>query len=188
VLCIFILTVLINAISYFTDEDDNTFKVGLWNIPEVATLVVWAILLRWKKNWQPVIPYLYALIYLIMLNLVFRDALNEEVFHSDPVWHVDTIYFLLTFLVLANYSTFLTTIIATPLIILIPFYFMLEVQSKNYVDWVTCKALTDSERQEFVSKNLNWVGQLVLVNVIHHYYVQKDLAISVIDKCIVERQ
>jgi hypothetical protein len=82
----FVLSVfsqIIYMLQDFTSEEDETMKNSFWAIPEWTSLIIWYTLNRFSKKLAPIVAYLYPLMWLLMINLSFRDKLNEKYFNKD---------------------------------------------------------------------------------------------------------
>lgn len=85
-----------------------------------------------------------------MLNLSFRDKIDDEYFLKDPNYHDDTIFFLIVVLIVTNYARFVTQMVLTPIVILVPTYLLYQAQADIWIDPFTgSKLKTSEEKQEF---------------------------------------
>lgn len=56
----------------------------------------------------------------------FRGQLHEDYFTVDPNFHDDTIFYSIMMLIVLNYAPFLTQLILTPIVIIVPYIFVLK--------------------------------------------------------------
>jgi len=66
-----------------SSDEDHSMKHAFYAIPELSTLILWAILNYFSKKMAPYVAFFYPIMWLVLLNLNFRDKLNEDYFIKD---------------------------------------------------------------------------------------------------------
>ena len=85
-----------------------------------------------------------------------------------------------------NYNSFFTTLLFTPVCFISSYYAQLVVQAKMWNDPYTLEKLEDHD--VFIGDEIFKMISLVLLLLAHHYLVQKNLVMIVIEKHMLARQ
>lgn len=148
---------------------------------------IWGII-KWRKPlYAPPVVFFYALAWCIFTNLSWRDQLPWFLLESDRTMDENSIFVTLLITHSLNYNNFLTSLFLMPPIILCSYYSQLVAQVQLYTDPYTLEPLDETGKSSFVENKLTEMIMMVSLVSVHHYLIQRDLSIIVIEKQMIKR-
>jgi hypothetical protein len=149
-------------------------------------MAYWFLCNKFKPAFAPYYAYLHVFLFMLSVTLGYWGLLPASIKKVHPDFEDDTIYFVIVFFTLTNYTSFAQTVLIAPILFTLSLYFQV-VKSAEMIqfDPYTGEHLAS---EEVVASWLFTMWSLLGCSIVHHYLVQKDLAISVIQQKLVSRQ
>lgn len=69
-----------------------------------------------------------------------------------------------------NYSSFLTTLLTVPVVVLVPYVFILQKEAEKAIDYETKENLSEERQREYVFEWFTVVCTLAILCVFHCYF------------------
>lgn len=148
-------------------------------IPEAVGILFWLVCRKVSPNHTPYFDFVNVGLSMAFVALGFWGILPESIIAVVPHIQDKFIFDFLLYFTFVNYNTHMATLLIAPALFCVPFYFQLvkQVEMLAY----------DPYTGESIAKDsyiLEWFLDLVFLlmcSLLHHYLVQRDLAICVID-------
>lgn len=135
--------------------------------------------------------YPFALIFLqiLVVSLGFWGCMPTWLVKVDVNFQEDIIYMGIVYFIMMNYSSFIETLVLTPLAFSVPYYVQLlgQVKHKQF-DPNTGEQAQLEDVDYYILDWLVAMHVLMGMGIVNKYCAQKDLAICVIDQVMVKRQ
>jgi hypothetical protein len=170
-------------------KGEMTVSFALRNTVHNWFIPCWLLTKFLRPGWSPYVILAWFAYQPIMINFTFRNFFTGVMELED--FRTEEHYLLvnLSFMYLFNYNKFKMTLLLVPPLLLLGYYFQLQAQAVMMYDPFSGEKLDDElKQQDFInSRMINMFGQLVCY-LLHHYFVQRDLIETRIDREIVSRQ
>lgn len=153
------------------------------------TLIIW-IILRLLKLYKFTIytPFVFVSLLGIQSTLGFYHKLPWWLQPKDNIQEDDLVIASVAVFLVLNYCNFVTTLLLSPPVFLIPYYFQIVQRAKTESDPNTGDPYTDFNKNRFINVKLTNMGLSVFFLLCHTYLYNKDLIVKTIENNMVSRQ
>lgn len=149
---------------------------------------LWGLARCSKPLYAPLLLFVYCLARLVFTNLSWRDQLPDSLLEKDRMMDEMSIYLALLTCHCINYNNFLTSVFILPPMLLSSYYTQLIAQVELYTDPYTQEPFDEAGKSSFIQNKLTDMFMMIALMTVHHYLIQRDLSIIVIEKQMIKRQ
>jgi hypothetical protein len=104
-------------------EEEEYSKVMAYFLPFIVAMIYWLLCNRLRPRLAVFYPFVCIFLQILVVTLGFWGYMPDWLMKVDAYFQEDIIQMSIVYFIMMNYSSFVETLVLTPLVFTVPYYF-----------------------------------------------------------------